>query len=152
MAPFDELRRLARNNGIRRHIFRDNGQGSDDGSISDRDALHDYRSMAKPGVMADDDATRAPPVEYRLFFLFVRPVILRAIHEVVQRGAVIGMLAGIDADVGRDIHKLAECRIGYVGIAVGVAVIAEDALSDAGTGADLDIAAKFRADDYGAVM
>jgi len=70
----------------------------------------------------------------------------------VQRGALVGVLAGIYAGEGRHIHKLAEGGIGNIGVAVHIAVIAKAAFNDARPFADFHIAAKHRSADIGTGM
>lgn len=116
--------------------------GGNDGTITDGHTLHDDGAMANPGIMANDCGPGALPVKYFGLVRLARPIIARAVHEMVQRGALVGMLAGIDSGEGRHIHKLAEGGIGNVGVAVRIAVIAEVAFNDARAFANLDIAAK----------
>ena len=78
-----DLRR-ARDDRIRRHVPGDDRQRADDGAMTDRDALHDHRAMADPGVVAERHGPRAAPVEDRRLALLLGPIILRAVHEMMQ--------------------------------------------------------------------
>src|SRR3546814_1393301 len=73
---------------------------------SDGDAGQDDRAVADPGVVAEGHRGRAPPVEERLVAL-AQAVVVRAILEMVQAGAPVRMVAGVDAGMRGDVRELA---------------------------------------------
>ena len=52
---FHDARRIADNYGIGRHIFCDDGSGTDDRAIADVHAAEDERVTPDPDIVADDD-------------------------------------------------------------------------------------------------
>ena len=92
-APLDRPCRHAGDDRIRRDVARD------DRARADRRRRcrsvtpgSDRRAMADPDVMADGDGVFAPPVEEAFFARGVRPIIVGAVGEVMQRRAPSRMI------------------------------------------------------------
>lgn len=65
-----------------------------------------------------------------------------AVEDVMQAGALYRVEAGVDAHHIGDVDELADVGGHDLGVVADVAVVAEDAVLDAGAGADFAPAAK----------
>src|SRR3546814_11405511 len=89
---------------------------------SDVDGGQDDRAVADPGVVAEGHRGRAPPVEERLVAL-AQAVVVRAILEMVQAGAPVRMVAGVDAGMRGDVRELADAGVDDLAVRDHVAVV-----------------------------
>ena len=65
----------------------------------------------------------------------------------VSGGSVQGVIRSANPRKGRDVGKLADARIGYIGVSVAIAVIVQTGICDATAFADFDISPKSAAGD-----
>ena len=94
------------------------------GAVADGHARHDDRTVPDPGVVTDADPLPGTPVEEILIICLAFEIPGRAIGEMMQRGPLHRMHAGIDPDVRCDIGELADRRIGDLGVLGAVGIVA----------------------------
>src|SRR5271165_448205 len=136
----DRLRGNAANDRIGFDVAGDDGACADCCAIADVNARHDCRAMTDPDVMADCDAIRAPPVEKAFLALGVRPIVIGAIGEVVQRGAPDRMIRRVDAHMRGDVDELADARRPSLRVLHQVGIVAENRLEHDAALSDLGVA------------
>src|SRR5665213_1555427 len=78
--PFYEFGWYAGNDGIGRHIFRDDGVGTNNGPVADCNSLHHNRTMANPNIMADLDRSGTTPSKKFHFIEFPGPIAVSYTH------------------------------------------------------------------------
>ena len=108
--------------------------------------------MADPDVMADDDQVFPPPVEEAFVAIRVRPIVVGAIGEMMQRRAPNRMIGRIDAGVGGDVDELADPGGPSLRILHQVGIIAERRLQRDAPLRDLGEAPEPAPDDLGGRM
>ena len=128
-----EARRRSGDDDIRVDIPRD------DRAVPERHLGPDHRAPADPAVMADTGDARFAVREEGIVAPGIVPVIVRAVEEMVARDGVQRVIRRTDPRERRDIGELADPRIGDVGIAVAIGIVAEHRVRHAAAAADLDI-------------
>ena len=99
--------------------------------------------------MSDDDQVFPPPVEHAFLPGRVRPVVIGAVGEMMQRRAPYRMVGRVDARVRGDIDELADACGPGLRILHHVGIIVERRLQDNAPLGDFGVAPDEAADDFG---
>src|SRR3979490_2875465 len=140
--PLDRPRRISCDNRVGQYVLGHDRARRDHRAGGDAAARQHDGAVPDPDIMTNMDVMPAPPFEELRLVALSRKIGAGAIGEVRLRGAVHGMIAGVDPRHGRDRAEPSDRGVGDLRVVHDVGIIAQRDLMQDRAGADFAIDAE----------